>query len=132
MPAVLPAKDRMPARKGPAVIYEPMQVRIVHTDDGGSYPEPPLVPEWPLIDRLRWLAGVIRAREGITIRFSDQHKVSGPDYSWEWPLLIGLHIGDISTGVTCTSVTADEAWEALNHIERGAQARRNLGSGDQQ
>lgn len=100
--------------------YEPMSVEIIENPDRSTHPEPALNPEWSFIDRLRWHAGVVKAREGIVIRFNDGSSYSdGQGGHWEWPLLIGLNVGD-----TSSSVTADEAWAAVNHIELGARAAR--------
>lgn len=100
-------------------VYPPMDVTIVESPDGSSTPEPPLQSDWPDIDKLRWLAGVIRAREGITIVFNDAHAITTPERRWEWPELIGMKVGD-----TSTSVYAEDAWPALNNIELGARAQR--------
>lgn len=98
-------------------VYEPMDITIVHDDHGGSWPEPELDQTWSSIDKLRWNAGVVKARTGITISLNDRASRSCAGRTWQWPELIGLNVGN-----THTSVYADEAWTAINHIELGALA----------
>lgn len=99
--------------------YEPLEVKIV-SDEHSSWPEPALDSDAKFIDKLRWLAGCIKARTGITIKFSDGSTASGPGYRYEWPELIGVHVEGSST-----SQHADAIWNYLNGVESGAWAAKH-------
>lgn len=107
----------------PITVYEPMDVTIVedHHESGrvtGSGPNPGYDKRRSRIDHLRWIAGCIKARTGgVTVRFNDGARVTGPGYDDKWPVLIGFTVG-------CQSFSELDynAELALRYIETGAIA----------
>lgn len=53
--------------------HEPMVVTI-HTTEHGSSPEPAYDESWPERDRVRWLAGLVKARTGIEVTTSESDR----------------------------------------------------------
>lgn len=101
--------------------YSPMDLVLVDTADGGQHPEPAYDPRFLRIDGLRWRAGVIKARTGVVIRFTDHSEMSGPGYRWAYPDLLGVTVEGPSRSSSC-SVFDRDIESYLSGIEDGALA----------
>lgn len=106
------------------MFYEPMNVTLV-TDVGGAHPEPAHDPSWSRIDQLRWEAGLIKARTGVTVRFSDHHYYVCGDSYQKWPELIGVHVDHSSQ-----SVRDEDMHMFLRGVDTGAWAANERASDD--
>ncbi|TDH56707.1 hypothetical protein E2F47_06140 [Mycobacterium eburneum] len=104
--------------------WSPMDVEIIN-DDNGSHPEPGFDPQWSVMDRLRWHAGIIKARSGVTVEFHDGAEASGPGYHFAYPELIGVTVrGD--GWVRSHSEHRDTIGRFLRGLEVGASAATRL------
>ena len=75
------------------------------TTDHGSHIEPPLDPAWSPLDRLRWLAAVVRWDAGLTLtvtHFLDSdtfginghgHSLGGVTFGDAWRSIVDLGLG---------------------------------------
>jgi hypothetical protein len=102
-------------------VYEPMPVEISESDlpDGRKQlvPSPAHDPGWDRIDTLRWRAGIIKSRSGITVTFNDEF----PDEAGAWPDVIGMTV--LSDSYRSSSVIPDYWMDCfLSGVEVGTMA----------